>query len=160
MGHHQLDELDEKILKMIISNARIPFLEVARACNVSGAAIHQRIQKLVNLGIIRGSEYLIDHTKVGYETSAYMGLYLKDPEHFPRVVDALREIPEVVECHYTTGQYDLFIKLYARNNQHLLEIIHKKLQPLGLSRSETLISFKEAFRRPVPVEFDFSEDEE
>ena len=154
MGHHQLDELDEKILNMIINNARIPFLEVARVCNVSGAAIHQRIQKLVNLGVIKGSEYIVDHNKVGYETSAYMGLYLKDPEQFDTVVAALKKIPEVVECYYTTGQYDLFIRLYARNNQHLLEIIHKKLQPLGLARTETLISFKEAFRRQIPISFD------
>jgi Transcriptional regulators len=159
MGHHNLDELDEKILKMIINNARIPFLEVARACNVSGAAIHQRIQKLTNLGIIKGSEFLVDHNKIGYETSAYMGLFLKDPEDFNRVVSELNNIPEVVECHYTTGQYDLFIKLFARNNQHLLEIIHKKLQPLGLARTETLISFKEAFRRQVPMDFEFNDVE-
>lgn len=79
MAHHQLDELDEKILKLIIGNARMPFLEVARECNVSGAAIHQRIQKLTNLGVIKGSEFIVDNTKVGYETCAYMGLYLKSP---------------------------------------------------------------------------------
>ncbi len=159
MGHHQLDELDEKILKMVISNARIPFLEVARACNVSGAAIHQRVQKLTNLGILRGSEYIVDHNKVGYETSAYMGLFLKDPGQFNDVVEALKNIPEVVECHYTTGQYDLFIKLFAKNNEHLLEIIHSKLQPLGLARTETLISFKEAFRRQIPMDFEFREED-
>ncbi|MDR2804102.1 MAG: Lrp/AsnC ligand binding domain-containing protein [Dysgonamonadaceae bacterium] len=159
MGHHQLDELDEKILKMIIGNARIPFLEVARVCGVSGAAIHQRIQKLTHLGILKGSEYIVDHNKVGYETSAYMGLFLKDPEQFCTVVDALNKIPEVVECHYTTGQYDLFIKLYAKNNQHLLEIIHSKLQPLGLARTETLISFREAFRRHIPMDFNFSNED-
>ena len=75
MAHHQLDELDEKILKLIIGNARMPFLEVARECNVSGAAIHQRIQKLTNLGVIKGSEFIVDNTKVGYETCAYMGLF-------------------------------------------------------------------------------------
>ena len=160
MGHHQLDELDEKILKMVLANARIPFLEVARACNVSGAAIHQRIQKLVNLGVLKGSEFIVDHTKVGYETSAYMGLYLKDPSYFNQVVSELEKIPEVVECHYTTGQYDLFIKLFAHNNQHLLEIIHAKLQPLGLARSETLISFKEAFRRQIPMDFNFRDEKE
>ena len=152
MAHHQLDELDEKILRMIVGNARIAFLEVARECNVSGAAIHQRIQKLTNLGIIKGSEYTLDNTKLGYETCAYMGLYLKDPSQFTSVTEALMKIPEVVECHYTTGQYDLFIKIYAKNNQHLLSIIHSKLQPLGLSRSESLISFKEAFKRPMPID--------
>ena len=154
MGHHQLDELDEKILKMIMDNARIPFLEIARACNVSGAAIHQRIQKLTNLGILKGSEFIVDHSKIGYETSAYMGLFLKNPGQFKSVVEALKNIPEVVECYYTTGQYDLFIKLFAKNNQHLLEIIHTKLQPLGLARTETLIAFNDAFRRQIPIDFE------
>ena len=113
MAHHQLDELDEKILNLIIGNARMPFLEVARECNVSGAAIHQRIQKLTNLGVIKGSEFIVDNTKVGYETCAYMGLFLKSPGQFLSVSEALKEIPVVVECHYTTGQYDLFIKIYA-----------------------------------------------
>ena len=89
MGHHQLDSLDEQILRMIAGNARIPFLEVARACNVSGAAIHQRIQKLTNLGILKGSEFIIDPEKIGYETCAYIGLYLKDPEQFDTVTEAL-----------------------------------------------------------------------
>ena len=154
MAHHQLDALDEKILKLIINNARLPFLEVARECNVSGAAIHQRIQKLTNLGVIKGSEFIIDNTKVGYETCAYVGLYLNSPGQFGEVTKALREIPEVVECHYTTGKYDLFIKIYAKNNQHLLNIIHKKLQPLGLSRTESLISFKEAFKKQIPIDFE------
>lgn len=118
MGHHQLDSLDEQILRLIADNARIPFLEVARACNVSGAAIHQRIQKLTNLGILKGSEFIIDPEKIGYETCAYIGLYLRDPEQFDSVTEALKSIPEVVECHYTTGQYDMFIKIYAKNNHH------------------------------------------
>jgi Lrp/AsnC family transcriptional regulator for asnA, asnC and gidA len=153
MKHQQLDELDEKILKLIVGNARIPFLEVARECNVSGAAIHQRIQKLMNIGVIKSSEFVLDNTKIGYDTCAYIGLYLKSPGQFTEVVEALKNIPEVVECHYTTGQYDLFIKLYAKNNQDLLSIIHNKLQPLGLARTESLISFKEAFRRHVPIDF-------
>ena len=158
MGHHQLDELDGKILKMIVGNARIPFLEVARECNVSGAAIHQRIQKLTALGVIKGSEFIIDNTKVGYETCAYMGLFLKSPGQFPTVTEALKQIPEVVECHYTTGQYDLFIKIYAKNNQHLLSIIHNKLRPLGLARTESLISFKEAFKRQIPIDLEEDDD--
>jgi Lrp/AsnC family transcriptional regulator for asnA, asnC and gidA len=143
---------------MIAENARVPFLEVARACDVSGAAIHQRIQKLVNLGILKGSQYLIDPEKIGYETCAYIGLYLKDPEQFDEVTEALRKIPEVVECHFTTGGYDMFIKIYARNNHHLLSIIHDKLQPLGLARSETIISFHEAIKRQMPI-MDIESDE-
>ena len=122
---------------------------IARACNVSGAAIHQRIQKLTNLGILKGSEYVIDPEKIGYETCAYIGIYLKDPATFDAVTKALEAIPEIVECHFTTGKYDMFIKLYARNNHHLLSIIHDKLQPLGLSRTETLISFHEAIKRQM-----------
>lgn len=159
MGHHQLDNLDEAILKLIAANARIPFLEVARACGVSGAAIHQRIQKLTNLGILKGSEFIIEPESIGYETCAYMGLYLKSPEEFKKVYEGLKLIPEVVECHYTTGQYDMFIKVYAKNNHHLLSIIHDKLQPLGLSRSETIISFHEAFRRQMPIPNVASDDD-
>ena len=152
MGHHQLDSLDYKILKLIASNARIPFLEVAHECNVSGAAIHQRVQKLTNLGILRGAEYTLDSNKIGFGTCAYVGFYLQQPGTFNDVVEKLRQIPEVVECHFTTGKYDMFIKLYARDNSHMLEIIHKKLQPLGLARTETLISFKEVFKRQLPIE--------
>ena len=151
MGHHYLDSLDKKILHLIAEDARIPFLEVARVCNVSGAAIHQRIQKLTNLGILKGSQFIIDPEKIGYETCAYIGLYLKDPEKFDSVVEALRKIPEVVECHYTTGGFDMFIKIYAINNHHLLNIIHDKLQPLGLSRSATIISFNAAISRQLPI---------
>ncbi len=151
MAHHTLDALDRKILKLIAEDARIPFLEVARACNVSGAAIHQRIQKLTMLGILKGSEFIIDPEKIGYETCAYIGLYLKDPESFDLVVERLRKIPEVTECHYTTGGYDMFIKIYAKNNHHLLNIIHDKLQPLGLSRSETIVSFNAVINRQLPI---------
>ncbi len=151
MAHHNLDSLDKKILKLIAEDARIPFLEVARSCNVSGAAIHQRIQKLNNMGVLKGSKFIIDPEKIGYETCAYMGLNLKNPEKFDEVVDELRKIPEVVECHYTTGDYDMFIKIYAVNNHHLLNIIHDRLQPLGLSRSETIISFNSAFSRQLPI---------
>lgn len=151
MAHRSLDQLDKKILQLIAEDARIPFLEVARACNVSGAAIHQRIQKLTNLGVLKGSQYIIDPEKIGYETCAYVGLYLKNPEDFDDVVAALKQIPEVVECHYTTGGYDLFCKIYALNNHHLLDIIHDKLQPLGLSRSETIISFNAVIDRSLPV---------
>ncbi len=151
MSKYTLDALDKKIIRMISNDARIPFLEVARACNVSGAAIHQRIQKLQSLGIVKGSQFIIDPEKIGYETCAYVGLYLKSPERFDNVVEELKKIPEVVECHYTTGGMDMFIKLYAKNNHHLLSIIHDKLQPLGLSRSETIISFNAAISRPLYI---------
>ena len=151
MASQRLDRLDKQILRLIAEDARIPFLEVARACNVSGAAIHQRIQKLTTAGILTGSRFLIDPEKIGYETCAYIGLNLKNPERFDAVVEELKKIPEVVECHYTTGDFDMFIKIYALNNHHLLNIIHDKLQPLGLSRSETIISFNSAIDRQLPI---------
>lgn len=151
MAKQIIDSLDRQILKLIARDARIPFLEVARACNVSGAAIHQRVAKLTNLGIIKGSQFIIDPEKIGYETCAYVGLYLKDPENFDHVLEELKKIPEVTECHYTTGGMDMFIKIYAYNNHHLLEVIHDKLQPLGLSRSETIISFNAAIDRQLPL---------
>ena len=156
----KIDRLDMKILRLISDDARIPFLEVARACNVSGAAIHQRIQKLTHLGILKGSQFIIDPEKIGYETCAYIGLNLKNPENFDAVVEELKKIPEVVECHYTTGNFDMFIKIYAKNNHHLLNIIHDKLQPLGLSSSETLISFNTAIDRQLPISDVIADDEE
>ena len=151
MASQKLDKLDNQILKLIADDARIPFLEVARMCNVSGAAIHQRIQKLTNMGILKGSQFIIDPEKIGYETCAYIGLNLRNPERFDTVVDELKKIPEVVECHYTTGNFDMFIKIYALNNHHLLDIIHDRLQPLGLASSQTLISFHSAINRQLPV---------
>ena len=152
MAIQKLDKLDKRILHMISEDARVPFLEVARVCNVSGAAIHQRIQKLTHMGILRGSQFIIDPEKIGYETCAYIGLNLKNPEDFDKVMEELRRIPEVTECHYTTGNFDMFIKIYAYNNHHLLTIIHDKLQPLGLASSQTLISFHTAISRQLPID--------
>ena len=151
MGYSQLDELDIQILKMVANNARIPYLEVARECNVSGAAIHQRMQKMINQGVISGSEFRIDPFKIGLETCAYIGLYLKATSDFDRVVEALMQIPEVLECHYTTGKYDLFIKMYVKDNSSLKNLIHDKLLPLGLARTETMISFSEVFKRQMSI---------
>ena len=112
MGHHQIDRLDKKILQLISQDARIPFLEVARECNVSGAAIHQRIQKLKNTGIIKGSEFVIDTYKVGFQTCAYIGITLTDVKLFPAVVEELKKIPEIVESHYATGKFSMFVKIF------------------------------------------------
>ena len=148
----KLDSLDYKILKMLSLNARKPYLEIARACNVSGAAIHQRIQKLYNMGVIKGSISLINPASVGYETCAYIGFFLNDPSKFDEVVARLKTVPEVVECYFTTGKYDMFVKLYAQNNDHLLQVIHDQFLKMGLGRSETLITFKEVFKRQIPIE--------
>lgn len=149
----QIDSLDKKILSMITQNARIPFLEVARECKVSGAAIHQRIQRLMNMGVIKGSEFIINPSKIGYHTCAFMGIFLKKASLFDKVVKMLEEIPEVVECHYTTGEYAMFIKIFAKSNEHLKRILHDRLQNIpGISSTETIISLDESFKRQLPIE--------
>ncbi len=153
MAHRQLDELDRKILSMVSNNARIPFLEVARECNVSGAAIHQRIQRLIDMQVIRGSEFVLDPSALGYETCGFVGVFLREASQFTAVVDALKAIPEVVEIHYTTGKYAMFLKVYARNNRHLLHIIHDEFQNIqGIASTESIISLSETLHRQPPIE--------
>ena len=151
MTRLHIDNLDTKILQMLVDNGRKPFLEIARECGVSGAAIHQRIAKLQATNILEGSRALIKPTPLGYDTCAFVGIFLKDTDQFTSVVEKLKKIPEVVECHYTTGQYDMLIKVYAKDNEHLLHLIHEKIQPLGILRTETLVSFREVFSRALPV---------
>jgi len=147
-----IDALDEKILKLITKNARIPFLEVARECGVSGAAIHQRVQRLLNIGVVSGSEFIVNPQKLGYNTCAYMGIYLDKAKYHKQVVQALRDIPEIVECHYTTGQYAIFVKIQTKTNKHLKQLIDDELQEIeGISRTETFISLELDFKRQVPI---------
>lgn len=148
-----IDQLDEKILKLITKNARIPFLEVARECGVSGAAIHQRVQRLFNIGVITGSEFIVNPQKLGYNTCAYMGIYLEKAKFHTQVVAAMRNIPEIVECHYTTGQYAIFIKIQTKTNKHLKKIIDEKLQEIeGIARTETFVSLEMDFKRQVAIQ--------
>lgn len=146
----QFDKLDLSILKMLAGNARKPYLEISRACGVSGAAVHQRIQRLTANGVINGSECLLEPSALGYDTCAYVGVVLRDPSQYNAVVDMLRAIPEVAECYYTSGQYDIFIKLFSHNNDHLLQLL-QQIQSTGWTRTETLICFKQVFRRQPPV---------
>lgn len=147
-----LDSLDRKILSLITENARIPYLEVARECNVSGAAIHQRIQRLIRLGVIIGSEFVLNPKKVGFHTCAYIGVFLETAKLYPEVVKKLREIPEITQCHYTTGNYSIFIKVYTRSNEDLRNVLVEKLQSIpGIARTETFISLEEAFARQIPI---------
>lgn len=152
MSRLQIDKLDTKILQMLVDNGRKPFLEIARECGVSGAAIHQRIAKLQATNILEGSRALIKPTTLGYDTCAFIGVFLDDTKQYETIIDQLQKIPQVVECHYTTGQYDLLLKVYARDNEHLLSIIHNQIQPMGMLRTETIISFRELFTRALPVE--------
>lgn len=153
MAQRSLDSLDKKILGMISANARIPYLEVARDCGVSGAAIHQRIQRLAKLKIIKGSEVILDPIALGYETCAFVGVFLREASEFEEVMAKLRTIEEVVECHFTTGKYAMFLKVYAKNNRHLLSVIHDEFQKIsGIASTETIISLNEAYRHQLPIE--------
>ena len=148
----QIDSLDRKILSMITSNARIPYLEVARECKVSGAAIHQRIQKLTRMGVITGSKFTIEPKKIGFKTCAYMGIFLDKASLYDEVLEQLRGIPEITQCHYTTGNYSIFIKIYTRDNEHLKKVLTEKLQSIpGIARTETFISLEEGFNRTLPI---------
>ena len=151
MNRQSFDALDLKILRDLSLNARKPYLEIAREYGVSGAAVHQRIQKLLANGVITGSECLIDPTSMGYETCAFVGIYLREPSRSAEVVEELKKIPEIIECHYTTGRYDILVKLMAINNEHLLHLLQNQIQQLGAARTETLMSFRQVLKRPVPV---------
>jgi len=148
-----IDELDRKILALITKNARIPYLEVARECKVSGAAIHQRIQRLSKIGVLTGSEFRIDPKKIGFATCAYVGIFLDSASLYPEVVEKLRTIPEITQCHYITGGYSIFIKIFTRDNEDLKHLLVDKVQAIpGISRTETFISLEESFNRQLPLE--------
>jgi len=144
-----LDELDYKILNLIANDARISFLEVSRICNVSGAAVHQRVQKMMANGIITGSEFWLNLKKIGYQTCAFLSLHFNETVNLNAVVEKLKDIREVVECHSITGAYDILVKIYALNNSHLYEIVQAQIKPLGVVRTETLISYGESFHRQL-----------
>jgi Lrp/AsnC family transcriptional regulator for asnA, asnC and gidA len=152
----QIDSLDRKILYILIKDARIPFLEVARECGVSGAAIHQRVQRLIRLGIISGSQFILEPKKLGYHTCAYVGIFLDNAGLFNEVSSNLVKIPEIVQCHYTTGQYAMFVKVYAKDNEHLRKVLADKIQAIkGISRTETFISLDVLVDRQLPVMEEF-----
>jgi Lrp/AsnC family transcriptional regulator for asnA, asnC and gidA len=147
-----IDDLDRQILDIITKNARIPYLEVARECGVSGAAIHQRVQRLIRVGVIKGSEFIVEPALVGFKTCAYIGVFLDTPGRSKEAIKKFKEIPEIIECHYTTGNYSLFIKVYARDNEHLRYILSDRIQNVeGVLRTETLISLEESINRQIPV---------
>lgn len=148
-----IDKLDRRILNILMQDARTPYLEIARSCNVSGATVHLRIQKLEKLGIVRGSRLTVDPSKLGISICAFLGIYLDRGSHFKEVVDELRKIEEIVECHYTTGIYSIFAKIYCRDTAHLREVLNVKIQSIeSVQRTETLISLEETFERQMVLD--------
>lgn len=149
----KIDNLDRKILEIIIRNARIPSKDVATECGVSRAAIHQRIQRMVDLNVITGSGYHINPKELGYRTCTYIGVNLERSAMYRDVVPQLEKIPEVVECHFTTGPYTMLIKLFARDNEHLMQLLNDRIQNIpGVTGTETLISLDHSIHRNIPVE--------
>ena len=151
----RIDSLDERILSILMKDARVSYLEVARKCRVSGAAIHQRIQKMTEAGVITGSQFNVSTIGLGFVTQAFIGIQvnLTSTRTHDEVFEKIREVPEVVECHHTTGKYSLFIKIMAKNNEHLKNIIIEKVQSiLEVTATETFISLEEGFNRQVPID--------
>lgn len=152
MANHQIDEIDRKILAHLISNARMPFLEIARDCGISGAAVHQRVKKMETNGIITGSRLIVKPYQIGLNVCAFINVCLAENSKYPEVVSALKHIPEVVECHFVTGKAALLLKVYCYDNEHLMEIILNTIQRIPYVQStDTMISLDEAFERQVWV---------
>ncbi len=154
-GYFHLDSLDKRILNILLQNARIPFLEVARQCGVSGAAIHQRVQKMIDEGVISGSQINIDPKKINYLTCAFVGIQvnLTHETTHEEVFRKIKEVPEIVECHHITGKYSLLLKIFTMNNEHLKKILVEKIQSIKeITSTETFISLEKGFDRQLPVE--------
>ncbi|MCE2616591.1 MAG: Lrp/AsnC family transcriptional regulator [Phocaeicola sp.] len=148
----KIDNLDRKILEIITLNARIPFKDVAAECGVSRAAIHQRVQRLIDLGVIVGSGYIVNPKSLGYRTCTYVGIKLERGSMYKEVVKQLMKIPEIVECHFTTGPYTMLTKLYSHDNEHLMDLLNSKIQEIpGVTSTETLISLDQSIKREIPI---------
>ncbi|WP_194766673.1 Lrp/AsnC ligand binding domain-containing protein [Tamlana sp. I1] len=147
-----IDGIDKKILRVLTEDARTPILEIARNVGISGAAIHQRLKKLEKSKLLSGSKFVINPKILGYSTMAFVGVYLDKAANTDDVVKALRRFPEVLECHFTTGNYNLFIKLLSIDNEHLMHLLNKNIQSIeGVLRTESLISLDQQIDRQILV---------
>ncbi|QED38741.1 winged helix-turn-helix transcriptional regulator [Antarcticibacterium arcticum] len=147
-----IDGIDKTILNHLMEDARKPILEIARNLGISGAAIHQRLRKLEKAGLIEGSKLVINPRVLGYTTLAFVGVYLDKAISNPQAVKKLREIPEVLECHYTTGNWSIFLKILCRDNEHLMKVLNMNIQAIeGVSRTETFISLDQQIQRQIKV---------
>lgn len=148
----KIDGIDKKILRFLMEDARKPILEIARSIGISGAAIHQRLRKLESAGLLTGSKFIINPRVLGYTTMAYIGIFLDKAMSNPMAVKELEKIPEVLECHYTTGNWSILIKVLCRDNEHLMQVLNKKIQQIeGVSRTETFISLNQQIDRQIQI---------
>jgi len=148
----RIDGIDKVILKHLINDARTPILSIAREIGISGAAIHQRLRKLEASGLIEGSKIMINPKILGYQTLAFVGIYLETASKYSEAIKRLNEIPEVIESHFTTGNWAILIKVLCKNNEHLLQILNEKIQGIkGVSRTETFISLDQQINRQIKL---------
>ena len=151
--NYEIDKLDLEILNALMENAFTPYTELGKKLFVSPGTIHVRMAKMEKLGIVKSPRLQIALNKLGMDVTAFIGVYLIRSDLYDKVVKELKKIPEVISCHYTTGNYSLFLKIICRDTQHLREVLHDKLQKIdGISRTETLISLDESFDRPIQIE--------
>ena len=151
----KVDKLDRKIMAILSTNARIAFKDVAEECGVSRAAVHQRVERMKEEGVITGSGFSVDPKAVGYKTCTYVGIRLERGSMYKDVVKKLVHIPEIVECHFTTGPYTMLVKLYAQDNEQLMDLLNNKLQTIpGVVSTETLISLEQSIKREITIQPD------
>ena len=148
----EIDGIDKEILRDLMQDARKPILQIAKKIGISGAEIHQRLKKLEQAGVISGSKFVVDIKVLGYSTMAFVGVYLDKAMSNPEAVRELKKIPEVLECHYTTGNWSIFIKIICKDNEHLMQLLNKKIQAIkGVSRTETFISLDQQIDRQIQI---------
>ena len=147
-----IDGIDKVILKNLMQDARTPILSIAREIGISGAAIHQRLRKLEASGLIEGSKFMINPKVLGYKTVAFVGVFLDVTSKYSSVIKRLKEIPEVIESHYTTGNFAVFIKIICKDNEHLMNLLNQEIQPIkGVARIETFISLDQQINRQIKL---------
>lgn len=152
MATYNIDKTDQKILAFLVKNARMPFLEIARECGVSGAAIHQRVKKLENNGVITGSRLLVKPQAIGLNICAFINVSLSEANKYNEVVAYLKKIPEIVECHFITGPYALLVKMYCFDNDHLMQVLLNTIQKIPyIQATDTMIALDEAIDRQIWV---------
>jgi Lrp/AsnC family transcriptional regulator for asnA, asnC and gidA len=148
----EIDGIDKEILRFLMDDARKPILQIANKIGISGAAIHQRLRKLEQSGVISGSKFVVNHKILGYNTMAFVGIYLDKAARNPEAVKELKKISEVLECHYTTGNWSILIKIICRDNEHLMHLLNTRIQAIeGVSRTETFISLQQQIDRQIQL---------
>lgn len=148
----KLNDLDLKILRRLTVNARVPLRNVAEGENSSRSSVNQRLQRMLENGVITGLKYHVNPKKLGYNTCTFVGVRLERGSLYKEVAARLERIPEIVECHYTTGPYTLLIKLYAADNNDLMRVLNGTIQEIpGVAATETLISLDVSFERSIHI---------